>query len=521
MSLSQKEELELEKLLKEEKQDNAREKLIDFSTYTYPEYQVNWHHRTLCDYLDRFVSGEIKRLMVFLPPRNGKSELVSRRLPAFILGKDPNASIIATSYTADLASMMNRDTQRIIDDEKYLELFPETTLFGSNVRTVAKGSYLRNSDIFEVVGHKGVYKSAGVGGAITGMGCVYGIIDDPILNRAEAESLTYRKALWDRYTSTFYTRLEKDARVLITLTRWHEDDLAGRLLKLAKECPDADQWVVVNFPAIAEDNRHSDDIRNTGEPLWPDKYPLKELLKMKATMGSYEWNALMQQRPSVAGGNILKREWWKYWQMPGQDLPPVTVKLPDGEFILVYPENLPLHFDEQIQSWDMAFKDTKISAYVVGQAWGRKGADKYLLDQIRDKLDFVKTIQAVRTLTSKWPKAMAKLVEDKANGPAVISALKREITGLIEVKPDGSKEARAYAVSPQIEAGNVYLPHPMIYGWVNDFIEEMTNFPNGTYKDQVDTLTQALTRLAPNRKPAKDQLEGINNPRNEAASMGW
>jgi len=521
MSLSPEEELELQLLLEEEIRDNARCKMINFTTYTYPKYQVNWHHRILCDYLDRFVSGDIKRLMVFMPPRNGKSELVSRRLPAYILGKDPNASIIATSYTADLASMMNRDTQRIIDDDKYLELFPNTTLFGSNVRTVAKGSYLRNSDIFEVVGHKGVYKSAGVGGAITGMGCKFGIIDDPIKNRAEAESPTYRKGLWDWYASTFYTRLEKDARVLITLTRWHDDDLAGRLLKLAQERPDADQWVVVNFPAIAEDNRHPDDHRQTGEPLWPDKYPLKKLLKMKATMGSYEWNALMQQRPSVAGGNILKREWWKYWQMPGQDLPPVTVKLPDGELILVYPENLPPHFDEQIQSWDMAFKDTKISAYVIGQAWGRKGADKYLLDQIRDKLDFVKTIQAVRTLTAKWPKATAKMVEDKANGPAVISALKREITGLIEVQPDGSKEARAFAVSPQIEAGNVYLPHPMIYGWVNDLIEEMTNFPNGTYKDQVDTLTQALSRMAGNRISAKDLLDGVNNPRNESASMGW
>ena len=291
--------------------EKARRSLLGFTTYTYPDYQVNWHHKVLCGYLDHFVSGEIKRLMVFMPPRNGKSELVSRRLPAFILGKDPNASIIATSYTADLASMMNRDTQRIIDDDKYAELFPKTTLFGSNVRTVAKGSYLRNSDIFEVVGHKGVYKSAGVGGAITGMGCVYGIIDDPIKNRAEAESLTYRKALRDWYTSTFYTRLEKDARVLITLTRWHEDDLAGRLLKLAQECPDADQWTVVNFPAIAEDTRHHDDTRNTGEPLWPDKYPLKELMKRPqwAVMsGTHLCNSgqvlLVVIFLNVSGGNI-------------------------------------------------------------------------------------------------------------------------------------------------------------------------------------------------------------------------
>ena len=507
--------------LAEIKAEKARRSLLGFTTFTYPEYEVNWHHAILCNYLDRWAFGDIKRLMVFMPPRNGKSELVSRRLPAYILGRDPNTSVIATSYTADLASMMNRDAQRIIDGEKYHELFPKTNLFGSNVRTVAKGSYLRNSDIFEIVGYKGIYKSAGVGGAITGMGCKYGIIDDPIKNRAEAESVTYRKALWDWYTSTFYTRLEKDARVLITLTRWHEDDLAGRLLKLARENPQADQWTVISFPAIAEDDKHQDDIRKTGEPLWPGKYPLSELNTMKATMGSYEWNALMQQRPSVAGGNILKREWWKYWHLPGQSLPPITVNLPDGGFKLIYSEELPRVFDEHIQSWDMAFKDTKGSAYVAGQTWGRKGANKYLLDQLRDKMDFVKTIQAVKTLTEKWPKAMAKLVEDKANGPAVISSLKDKIPGLIEVQPEGSKESRAYAVSPQVEAGNVYLPHPMIYQWVDDYVAEMTSFPNGTYKDQVDATTQALQRLGKNRLSAKDQLEGIKNPKREASSMRW
>jgi len=521
MPLSPEEELELQQLLEEEAQHMGRQCLLDFTLYTYLAYEVNWHHEVLCDYLDKFVSGEVKRLMIFLPPRNGKSELVSRRLPAYILGKDPDASIIATSYTADLSSMMNRDVQRILDSNDYSNLFPETRLFGSNVRTVAKGSYLRNSDIFEVVGHKGVYKSAGVGGAITGMGCKYGIIDDPIKNRAEAESITYRNALWAWYTSTFYTRLEKDARVLITLTRWHEDDLAGRLLKLAHENPDADQWEVITFPALAEEIKHSADIRQTGEALWPGKYPLKELSTMKATMGSYEWNALMQQRPSSVGGNIIQRQWWKYWHFRGQNLPPVTVKTPDGEYILIDSEELPLSFDELIQSWDMAFKDTKASAYVVGQVWARSKARKYLLDQLRDKMDFVKTIQAVKTLTTKWPKAVGKLVEDKANGPAVISALKRDVQGLIEVQPDGTKEARAFAVSPQIEAGNVYLPHPMIFNWVGDFLEEVTNFPNSVYKDQVDAMTQALSRLGKNTTPAKDALAGVNNPRSRASQMHW
>ena len=147
--------------------------VLEFTTVTKPDYNVNWHHRVLCDYLDRFVSGEIKRLMVFMPPRHGKSELVSRRLPAYILGRDPSAGVIACSYSADLASRMNRDVQRIIDSDAYGRIFPDTRLYGANVRTVAKGTYLRNSDIFEVVNHRGFYRSAGVGGGITGMGFNY------------------------------------------------------------------------------------------------------------------------------------------------------------------------------------------------------------------------------------------------------------------------------------------------------------------------------------------------------------
>lgn len=299
--------------LKQIEVERARRNLARFTSYTYSDYQANWHHLKLCEYLERWAFGDIDRLMVFMPPRNGKSELVSRRLPAYLFGKEPDASIIACSYGSDLASRMNRDVQRIIDSPEYYELFPNTTLNGSNVRTTAKGSYLRNSDIFEIVDHKGVYKSSGVGGAITGMGMKYGIIDDPYKNRQDANSETIRNGIWDWYVSTFYTRLEKGGKILITLTRWHEDDLAGKLLRIAENDPTADQWTVLEFPAIAEGELHSDDQRKEGEALWPDKYPLEELYKIKSTVGSYEWNALFQQRPHPArarylivhGGNIM------------------------------------------------------------------------------------------------------------------------------------------------------------------------------------------------------------------------
>ncbi|MBR1694479.1 MAG: terminase family protein, partial [Selenomonas sp.] len=195
-------------LLEAIQKEQARRSMARFALYTDPRYKMNWHHRLICDRLDQWIRHKIKRLMIFMPPRHGKSELVSRKLPAYIFGINPDASIIGTSYSADLATAMNRDVQRIIDSEIYNSLFPETTLNGSNIRTVS-GSALRNSDKFEIVGHRGMYRSAGVDGGITGMGGDYIIIDDPIKNRQDANSQTMRQHVWDWYTSTLYTRLEK------------------------------------------------------------------------------------------------------------------------------------------------------------------------------------------------------------------------------------------------------------------------------------------------------------------------
>jgi len=255
--------LEIEKInnLKQEQIILARQKLLNFTKYTYPKYYINWHHRLLCKYLDKFISGEIKRLMIFIAPRHGKSELVSRRLPAFIFGKNPDAKVIAASYSADLARMMNRDVQRIIDSENYRELFPKTRLFGKNIRTLADNSWLRNSDIFEIVGHCGTYRACGIGGGITGMGADFAIIDDPIKNFQEAESQVFRNSIWEWYRSTLLTRMEKDDRILLTLTRWQDDDLAGRIIKLMKEKESIEQWVIVNLPAIKEDNSNPEDPR--------------------------------------------------------------------------------------------------------------------------------------------------------------------------------------------------------------------------------------------------------------------
>lgn len=442
---------------------------------------MNWHHENIGHVLDKFVKKEIKRLMIFTAPRHGKSELVSRRLPAFIHGTNPNAKIIATSYSGSLASSMSKDVQRIIDSKRYHELFPNTTLIGS-LYSPRKQGYSRTSEQYEIVGFEGTYKSAGVGGAITGFGGDYLIVDDPVKNRAEAESKAHRERVFDWFTSTLYTRLEKDGCILITLTRWHEDDLAGRLLKLAQDDPNADQWHVISYPAIYNENakfKDPTDPRKHGEALWPAKYDEKQLATIKSTIGSYEWSALYDQNPSPPEGSIIQRDWIQYYTFE------------------------PSKFDEVIQSWDFAFDGKDGSSYVVGQVWGRVGADKYLLDQVRDRMNFTQSIRALRNLSAKHPRAKAKLIENKANGPAIISTMKREISGLIPVQPDGTKVERLHAVSPQFEAGNVYIPDPSIAAWVNDYVEELVSFPNSAHDDQVDTTTQALANLDKHKGGAK------------------
>ena len=357
--------------------------------------------------------------------------------------------------------------QRLIDSPEYEQLFPNSRLFGKNIRSTARGSYLRNSDIFEIVNHRGVYRSAGVGGGITGMGGEYIIIDDPVKNREEADSATYREKVYNWYTSTLYTRLEKDGCILLTLTRWHEDDLAGKLLKASED--GADQWTILELPAICEEPIKPYDIRREGEALWKWKYDEAALSKMKATVGSRDWAALYQQHPTPGEGGTFKREWWNYYKV-----------LPSGLY-------------DYVQSWDCTFKDAQSSDYVVGQVWARKGSSRYLLDQVRGRMSFTETIRAVRSLSAKWPQAVRKLIEDKANGTAVIDVLRKELPGLVPVEPEGGKIVRANAVTAVVEAGNVFLPDPSIAPWVHDFVEEHALFPNGSNDDQVDAQSQANT----------------------------
>ena len=438
----------------------ARKGLSYFTLHTKPDYLLGWVHKEICDELDRFLQDvadkKSPRLIITMPPRSGKSELVSRRFPAFALGRNPELQIIATSYSSDLSQRFNRDVQRVIDDEKYFDLFPNTRLSNSRVRTDSRGSYIRTSDLFEIVGHAGAYRSCGVGGGITGQGADILIIDDPIKDRAQAGSKTIRDSIWDWYTSTAYTRLSPGGGVIVMATRWHTDDLIGRLIQRMGE---GDTFRIVNYPAIAE---HDELHRKAGEALHPERYPLSTLLQIQKTIGSRDWEALYQQHPVPDGGALFKLEWFRRWTAT----------------------SLPPEFDHTLMSWDMTFKDSKNSDYVVGQVWGKKGPNFYLLDQVRGQWDFVKTKEMVRVLAHKWPRVVRKLVEDKANGSAGISELKSTVSGFVPITPTESKEARASSVTPYFEAGNVFIPEDSAAPWVPHYVSELLEFPAGSHDDQ-------------------------------------
>ena len=399
------------------------------------------------------------RLIISMPPQEGKSQRCSRRFPLWTLHHNPATRIAIVSYEANVARRWGRAVR---DD---ITTHPD---LGLRVR-----DDLAAQHEWQLAGHQGGVYTAGIGAALTGRPVDLLIIDDPLKDRLQADSELYRERCWDWWQEVGATRLAPGAPVVLILTRWHQDDLAGRLLA----APDGHLWRVLNIPAQADTDQ--DPLgRQPGEFLESARGRTREQWEaIRVRSGSRTWNALYQGRPAPAEGGLLQRTWWQFWDT-----------LPD------------LSSTTLIQSWDLAFKDAKTSDFVVGQVWAHDGARLILLDQVRGRWSFTETCRQIQQLTQKWPQATTKLVEDKANGPAVIDALKGVVPGLIPVNPEGGKESRAAAVSPLVEARNVWLPNPTRAPWVDELIEECAAFPNGTHDDQVDALSQALTRLAITRQ---------------------
>lgn len=436
----------------------------------------------------------LQNVLFNVPPGSAKSRIIGVFTTPWVWLHWPTWRALFLSTNPDVALRDSVFCREVIESDWYQSWFrPEWQLAADQN---AK-SFYRNTE-------GGLRRAKGYFAKITGDRYDALFVDDPN-DPQEAHSDTIRTSTNDRWTSTIYNRvndLRSSLRVGIQ-QRVYEDDWSGHVMKEGT-------WERVIIPMKYEPRRldaerdgiprvtsigWSDPRTKEGELMFPARFPKSVVEAEEKRLGSYGFAGQHQQRPSPAEGGMLKRKFWRFWHLPGQPLPPVQVRLADGSLHECPVVERPATFDEVLQSWDMSFKDTKASAFVAGQVWGRKAADKFLLDQVRAKLDFTRTLEAVRDLSTKWPKAAAKLVEDKANGPAVISALRSEIAGLIAVEPDGSKEARAAACSPQIEAGNVYLPHPALYAWVEAFIDECATFPNGAYKDQVDAMTQALIRM--------------------------
>ena len=418
-------------------------------------WQAGRHHRLIAQKLQDIISGKTKRLMIWMPPRHGKSMMVTETFPSFYLGKFPDKHVIEVSYGDELARRFGNENRAKIYE------------FGGWVFGIRISPTQGAKTNWEIDKHKGGMISVGVGGSITGKGADLLILDDPIKNRQEAESITYRTMLLNEWQSTIYTRLHVGGAVIVILTRWQENDLAASLLN--PESGEPEDWEVLSLPCIADE---PDDLlgRKIGEPLWPEKgYDENWARRTRMSVGEYTWYSLYQQKPRPESGAIFKREWLskRYSQMP----PGATV----------------------IQSWDLPFTKNEESAKCAGFIVGRQGANIYVEDCVNDKMEFVQTVAAIRDMTAKHPEARAKVIEKAANGFAVMNFLQDKVSGLIPFTPPSGKEERARGTTPYYEAGNVYFKEGQ--PWVQGVVEDLISFPNGQYKDTVDALTQAIMYL--------------------------
>lgn len=459
----------------------ARRTVAAYIGYTNPKYRASGFSAAVCAALDLFLldvhAGRRPILILQAPPQHGKSEIVSRKLPAYILGRFPSWRVGGASYSDELANAMAQDVRRNLADDRHKKLFPQPE---------EKRRYdVNRTGEFTAPGGSGGYLGVGVGAGLTGRPLDIGIIDDPVKNEKEALSPTVKEGHWNWYQSVFTTRLSENSGQIIMATSWAEDDLPGRVMSHFKGDP---RLTVLRFPAINMRGDVGYNPQLPEGPLVPELHSLAKLQETKGLLSDYWWAALYQQNPRPLGGNVFKEDGVRYY----------------------LPKDLPAKFDKVLASWDCTFKDTDGTDYVVGQVWGKAGANSYLLAQVRQRMSFTKTVREVVTLREAWPRIREILIEDKANGPAVIDTLKASVPGIIPIEPDGSKLARAHAVTSYWEAGNVWLPHPDIAPWVKDLVAELTTFPASANDDQVDALTQALRRLYPLFNKLKITQEAIN-----------
>ncbi len=459
-------ELELEKELHRR---SAAERFPVFLDYTMPSYSRQWFHTLIAEKCQQLIEGTLgtDRLMLFVPPQHGKSEIVSRKFPAWVLGRNPLMKIVGSSYSADLAQQFSRSIQRTIDSPEYASVFPNTYLNNSNVKNDARRGWLRNVDLFETVGFGGFYKAVGVGGSLTGTPVDLGIIDDPVKDAIEAGSQTYRDRNWDWYTDVFLTRLHNKSKQILIMTRWHEDDLAGRLLDR-----EADKWTVIRIPAIREDLTLPEDPREVGEALWEERHSLERLTATEQR-SPRTFAALYQQRPTVAGGNIVKRDWFKH--VSPQDFKRIHSSEPVVFFL------------------DTAYTDKTSNDPTGIIATCKIGGDLYVTHAHKVNMKFPDLLRFIPPYVTEhgYSASSSIRIEPKANGLSVIDQLKENtpFNVVCTKSPKDSKETRLFAASPTVESGRVILVDG---AWNEAFVDEICGFPSKPHDEFVDLLCYAV-----------------------------
>ncbi len=419
----------------------------------------NWHIELIAAELERCRRGEIRRLIINVPPRSLKSHCATVAFPAFVLAHNPSAQIIAASYGQDLANKHALDCRTLLASEWYQRLFP--------TRLPSQRQALQEL----ITTQKGFRLATSVGGVLTGRGADLIIIDDP-LKPDEALSETQRRAVNNWFDHTLYSRLndKRTGCIIIIMQRLHEDDLVGHVLE-------QEDWDLVRLPAIAEEDevhvirspyRTRTVRRRAGEALHPEREPLILLEHLRGTVGEYNFAGQYQQQPAPLGGGMVKAQWFKTYT-PGEQ---------------------PANFDLIFQSWDTANKSTELSDYSVCTTWGCKDRRLYLLHVYRKRLEYPELKRSVVQMATDY-RATNILIEDKASGTQLIQDLIREgAYGLTRFEPKMEKIMRLHSVTSTIENGFVYLPEQA--EWLNEYLRELTTFPNGKHDDQTDSTSQAL-----------------------------
>ena len=476
---------------------NAQDGFLGFVNLMSPDWELPGFQLELIDALDRLEKGTLgcNNLLITMPPRHAKSTFATILFPAYFIAQNPARAVMSSSYNSQLAVDFGRQVKSIVEEKKLTQAFPDFSLRMDS----------RAADVWRTE-MGGAYFGVGVGGTTSGRPANLLIIDDPIKSREDAESMTLRNKTWNYYTSALTTRLQPEQggtppKQIVILTRWHPDDLAGRLM--ATEDWEEGLWKHINFPAIKEERAKNKVMRHelpvthkdyaTEEvtwnmhakkrmvkgidkvALWPERFPVDEL-ERRQRLNPREFASLYQQQPYIEGGNLLKQEWWQF-----------------------YPEDLkPENFPVIVIGVDTAFKKTESADYSAAVVAGLdRTGDIYIIDIVRNKWDFPELKQRLIRLNNQWrgKGLRAIYVEDKASGQSVVQELKRESgMSIIPYKVVHDKVSRVNAILPLIEGGRIFIPDSA--PWLDSFIDETAAFPNGMHDDQVDAMTIAIDVLS-------------------------